>query len=92
MILRTLAGQPVAFRVNWPFRSKAHYAHYAPSGKLDVDGLIQVLADAGIGSVMTRRMYARSALADMDMDKDGLVSEDELRAAMTKYSGAGPVS
>ncbi len=52
------------------------------NGKLDRDELTKMLTDAEVGNVFTRGTWVTSIIAAVDTDRDGMISWDELQAAL----------
>lgn len=61
---------------------RAAFAHYDAdrSGVIDADELKALLSDAGIGNGLTRGMWARGIVAELDKDGDGGISWAEFDA------------
>jgi hypothetical protein len=63
---------------------KAAFDHYAnkrtDSGSIDSDELSVLLADAEVGNVFTRGMWVSGIMAELDTDKDGFITYNELEA------------
>jgi Ca2+-binding EF-hand superfamily protein len=58
------------------------FQHYDANGdgKLARDELKALLADAGVGNVLTRAAWAGGVIAELDTDGDGRISWSELEA------------
>ncbi|HEY1188518.1 MAG TPA: EF-hand domain-containing protein [Gemmata sp.] len=61
---------------------KAAFAHYDAdcNGVIDKDELKALLADAGIGSVVTRWAWANGIMSEVDKDRDGAISWAEFES------------
>lgn len=60
------------------------FAHYDSDGdgRINKDELGKLLADAGVGSWLTRGMWASGILAALDASKDGAISVPEFEAVL----------
>jgi hypothetical protein len=62
------------------------FAHYASTkgapGILDRDELMQVLEDAGIGSWVTRGLWADGVIKELDTSRDRSISHEEFRTML----------
>jgi Ca2+-binding EF-hand superfamily protein len=58
------------------------FAHYDASGngKVSQDELKALLADAGVGNLLTRSAWASGIIAELDTDGDGRISWSEFEA------------
>jgi hypothetical protein len=63
------------------------FANYAPTGKLNFADLMTVLADAGVGNMLDRPLYANRIIAALDSDHDSMISLAELTAAIAAHGG-----
>lgn len=59
-----------------------HYDSDNKDGKISKDELVRLLADAGVGTWMTRGMWADGIIAELDTDKDGSISGVEFECAL----------
>lgn len=60
------------------------FAHYDRDQKgIDREELLALLADAGIGSWLTRGFWADGILGELDTDKDGVISLSEFETVLT---------
>jgi Ca2+-binding EF-hand superfamily protein len=62
------------------------FGHYDRSkdGTISRDELLTLLVDAGIGSWLTRGIWADGILAELDADKDGKISKAEFQAILNQ--------
>jgi Ca2+-binding EF-hand superfamily protein len=60
------------------------FNHYDRSkdGKISRDELLNLLADAGIGSWLTRGIWADGIITELDADRDGKISKVEFEAIL----------
>jgi Ca2+-binding EF-hand superfamily protein len=65
------------------------FRHYDASGdgKVSQDELKALLADAGVGNVLTRSAWASGIIAELDTDGDGRISWSEFEAV---FQGGRP--
>ena len=64
------------------------FRHYAKrDGRVDKDGVKAMLKDAGIGSVLTRWVWVRAVVAELDTDGDGLISWPEFATVFERRDG-----
>jgi hypothetical protein len=81
MIDRVKALVDTRYSGDW----KAAFAAYAgQEDKLTEDGVKSLLKDAGVGTFVTRGVYAKAVVDALDQDKDGAVSVEELEAEFSK--------
>jgi Ca2+-binding EF-hand superfamily protein len=59
-----------------------HYDRDKQDGGINRADLMELLADAGIGSWLTRSWWAVGVLDALDNDKDGVISQAELDAVL----------
>lgn len=76
----------VADRFGGDYRRAFQHYDRTKDGKVGRDELLRMLQDAGIGNWLTRGAWANGILAEVDADKDGMISEAEFQAVL-----AGPV-
>ncbi len=68
------------------------FRHYADSnGMVSKDGVKSMLRDAGIGSILTRWVWARGVVAELDADGDGHISWPEFAAVFVRQDGISRV-
>jgi hypothetical protein len=61
------------------------FRHYAGSDNLLSGSEVRsLLDDAGVGTRLTRGVYAAAVVGHLDADQDGKVSADELRSVLDK--------
>jgi Ca2+-binding EF-hand superfamily protein len=60
----------------------AHYDRATKDGRIDKAELLELLKDAGIGSWLTRGVWAEGVIAALDIDKDGAISLPEFEAVL----------
>ena len=53
-------------------------------GKVSRDELLRLLADCGVGNFMTRPLWGSRVLQELDLDKDGGISQQEITSALQK--------
>lgn len=64
------------------YRKAFDHYDYDKDGKVGRDNIRDILADAGVGSRMTRGIWADKVLEELDKDGDGRVSWAEFESAM----------
>ncbi len=62
-------------------RSFDHYDNNK-DGKINKEELVELLKDAGIGNWLTRGTWADGIIAELDTDKDGVISAAEFDAVL----------
>jgi len=72
--------------VNYNNDPHAAFIAYADSdGKLSRSGVIRILDDVGINTLLPHGVIATLAIAKVDTDHDGKISWSEAQAAMKEY-------
>lgn len=68
------------FGGNWASAFKAYDAN--GDGRIDANELETLLADANVGNFVTRSSWVRGVLDEVDTNRDGTISYDELQRAI----------
>jgi Ca2+-binding EF-hand superfamily protein len=72
----------VAVRFDGDWRDAFDEYDHNGDGKINGEELTKMLAEAGVGSRLTRSMWVRGVIESMDGDLDQCISWDEFQAAM----------
>jgi len=88
--LRDKVAALVAARFAGDYR--ATFGHYDTDrdGAISTDELKALLADAGVGSRLTRWLRAAGIMKELDADTDGLISWPEFAAGFERQKGVAP--
>jgi Ca2+-binding EF-hand superfamily protein len=60
----------------------AYYDRQRKDGNINVQELVRLLQDAGIGTWLTRGSWAQAIVASLDTNRDGAISFGEFEAAL----------
>lgn len=59
-----------------------HYDRQNKDAKINKAELVELLKDAGIGTWITRAIWADGIIAELDTDQDGVISAAEFQAVL----------
>lgn len=71
-------------------RAFDHYDSDPKNGKISRNELTKLLADAGIGTWLTRGLWASAIIEELDTDRDGSISEAEFRNVLKAEPDRSP--
>ena len=71
---------------------RATFGHYDTDrdGAIGTDELKALLADAGVGSRLTRWLWVAGIMKELDADTDGLITWPEFAAGFQRQEGSAP--
>ncbi len=85
--LREKVSALIQFRFEGDYRKAFdHYDSRQKDGKIDKVELKRLLADAGVGSWLTRDAWADGIITALDTDQDGTISSVEFEKTLQESS------